>query len=46
MDVKKTVAAVIIICVLVMNVRMEVFAAPEELYAQSAVLMDADSGRV
>nr|WP_277820555.1 D-alanyl-D-alanine carboxypeptidase family protein [Hominisplanchenecus murintestinalis] len=29
-----------------MNVRMEVFAAPEELYAQSAVLMDADSGRV
>ncbi len=46
MDVKKTVAVVIIICVLVMNVRMEVFAAPEELYAQSAVLMDADSGRV
>lgn len=46
MDVKKTVAAVIIICVLVMNVRMEVFAEPEELYAQSAVLMDADSGRV
>ncbi len=46
MDVKKTVAAVIIICVLVMNVQMEVFAAPEELYAQSAVLMDADSGRV
>ena len=46
MDVKKTVAAVIIICVLVMNVRMEVFAAPEELYAQSAVLMDVDSGRV
>ncbi len=46
MDVKKTVAAVIIICVLVMNVRMEVFATPEELYAQSAVLMDADSGRV
>lgn len=46
MDVKKTVAAVIIICILVMNVRMEVFAAPEELYAQSAVLMDADSGRV
>ena len=43
MDVTKT---VIIICVLVMNVRMEVFAAPEELYAQSAVLMDADSGRV
>lgn len=46
MDVKRTVAAVIIICIFMMNVRMEVFAAPEELYAQSAVLMDADSGRV
>lgn len=45
-DVKRIVAAVIVICLLIMNVRMEVFAAPEELYAQSAVLMDADSGRV
>ncbi|MEY8426499.1 D-alanyl-D-alanine carboxypeptidase family protein [Lachnospiraceae bacterium 46-15] len=43
---KRIVAAVIVICLLIMNVRMEVFAAPEELYAQSAVLMDADSGRV
>lgn len=45
MKIKRAISAVIILCIL-MNFRMEVSAAPEELYAQSAVLMDADSGRV
>jgi len=45
MKVKRAISAVIIICIL-MNFRLEALAAPEELYAQSAVLMDADSGRV
>lgn len=45
MKVKRAISAAIIICIL-MNFRIVALAAPEELYAQSAVLMDADSGRV
>ena len=45
MKVKRAISAAIIIGIL-MNFRLEASAAPEELYAQSAVLMDADSGRV
>ena len=43
---KRIILAVMVFCILMMNFRMEVLAAPEELYAQSAVLMDAGSGRV
>lgn len=46
MTVKRVLSAVIIFCIFIMSFRMEASAAPEELYAQSAVLMDADSGRV
>lgn len=43
---KKTILIIFIFCIVMMNFRMEAYAAPEELYAQSAILMDADSGRV
>lgn len=46
MTVKRILSTVIIFCIFIMSFRMEVSASPEELYAQSAVLMDADSGRV
>lgn len=46
MTVKRVLSTVIIFCIFIMSFRMEVSASPEELYAQSAVLMDADSGRV
>lgn len=47
MKVKRTISAVIIFCMFIMNnFRLEAYAAPDELYAQSAVLMDAGSGRV
>lgn len=43
---KRIILAVMVFCIFVMSFRTEAYAAPEELYAQSAVLMDADSGRV
>ncbi|MCI5994461.1 MAG: D-alanyl-D-alanine carboxypeptidase [Blautia sp.] len=43
---KRIIIALIIICIFLTSFRIEAYAAPEELYAQSAVLMDAGSGRV
>lgn len=43
---KKIIIALIIICIFLTDFRTEAYVEPEELYAQSAVLMDAGSGRV
>lgn len=46
MTMKRVIAAVLAACICLMDIPAEASAPPTELYAQSAVLMDGDSGRV